>query len=204
MVGLFALLGIAVIVAALRRGGVGGDAAARRAGALAEARVARRLRRLGRHLIVWNDVHVRSGNRTSQIDHVVWTPRGLVLIETKHWTGRLHVLSPTEWVQDNGRRRRVMHSPEHQSFYHERVMQEVLQHHGLGKTPLTSIIVLTHPASRVYGETTLPCVRFRQLRRWMRPYQQANATIAMPDPARFALLFALGTAPKSQARGAQK
>ncbi len=189
MLGFLVFIGFGVALALWRRR-LGSEDAARRAGAWGEARVARELRRLGRAVTVWNDVHVRAGHRTSQIDHVVWTPQGLILIETKHWAGRLHVVSPTEWVQDNGRSRRVMHSPEHQSYYHEEVMREVLRRrHGLAGTPIASIVVLTHPNSRVYGPATLPCIRLRQLRRWLRRYTQPDPGIHMPAPEQLAALW---------------
>lgn len=201
MLGLLVLVGFGVVVAVVRQAIGGGDTAARRAGANAEARVARRLRRMGRSITVWNDVRIRAGRRTSQIDHVVWTPRGLVLIETKHWAGHLHIISPTEWAQDNGRRRRVMHSPEHQSNYHEQVMREVLRGHGLGSTPLTSIIVLTHPASRIHGHPAVPCVRLGHLRRWLRPYMQPDPGLSMPTPDQLAALWSGDGVPERVNRG---
>lgn len=144
------------------------EGAQRRAGAAGEAAVARSLRRLGPNFVVWNDVQVRVGRRSSQIDHVIWTPYGLWLLETKTWAGELLVQSDQCWEQRTRHTKKSLHSPEAQAQYHEDVVRALFRQQGRPIPPIRSCIVLAHPHSWLKGATTFPCVPLRHLRRWIR------------------------------------
>ena len=115
----------------------------RRAGQVGEAITARALRRVFPAECVWPDVHVAAGGRTSQCDHIVYGPWGLVIVETKHWTGNLTRVGPDRWRQNRaGYPPRFYDSPEAQNAWHCQVVQAVLQTHGLGYVPVYGAIAL--------------------------------------------------------------
>ncbi len=64
-----------------------GQAGAFRAGRRGESVVLRHLERLGEHAHILNDLVLRDGWHRHQIDHLVVTPGGVFVIETKAWSG---------------------------------------------------------------------------------------------------------------------
>ena len=70
-------------------------------GAYAEDRVARRLSQLPEEYQVFNDVYIRSGGRSVQIDHVVISRYGVFVIETKNYKGWVYGSENAEyWTQN--------------------------------------------------------------------------------------------------------
>ena len=120
--------------------------AAARAGQVGEHRATRTLRQYG--LTVWPDVRIAIGRRTSQCDQIVVGSFGLVVLETKHWTGEL-TRHGDQWSQckADGTRRSYA-SPEGQNTYHCQVVRQVLKAHGLGRVPIYGAIVLSNPHAR--------------------------------------------------------
>jgi len=114
-----------------------------RAGQVGEDRVTRIFRTSG--LTVWPNVHVAAGHRTSQCDQIVYGAFGLVVVETKHWTGTLTRINSAQWsqVKPDGSRR-TYDSPESQNAYHCQVVRQVLQAHGMGRVPVYGAIVLSN------------------------------------------------------------
>ncbi len=52
--------------------------------------VANHLNMLGKEYLIINDVMIEANNRTSQIDHIVVSPYGIFVIETKNYSGILY------------------------------------------------------------------------------------------------------------------
>ena len=60
-------------------------------GAIGESRVARQLDKLkDEEYKVFNDVLIRTGRGSSQIDHIVISIYGIFVIETKNYSGWIH------------------------------------------------------------------------------------------------------------------
>jgi len=121
-----------------------------RAGQVGENRTTTILRQAG--LVVWPNVHVASGHRTSQCDHVVTGTFGLVVVETKHWTGTLDRGAYQQWsqIKPNGSVRWYA-SPEFQNAYHCQVVRDVLRGYGLQHVPVYGAIGLSNPHARFAG-----------------------------------------------------
>lgn len=66
-----------------------GDRYAVAKGRRGERIVEKKLAKLGARYNVINDVLLQNGNRTTQIDHIVISPYGIFVIETKNYTGKL-------------------------------------------------------------------------------------------------------------------
>lgn len=61
-----------------------------RAGLKGEVEVTRQLAEsLDNSHYIFNDLRIKAGRRSAQIDHLVVSPRGIFLIETKNWRGHL-------------------------------------------------------------------------------------------------------------------
>lgn len=126
------------------------DAQAAAAGRAGERVVTQALRDHG--LRVWPDVRVASDRDFSQCDQIVFGAFGLIVIETKHWTGRVWRLNEQQWAQEkpNGNQR-TYRSPETQNAYHCEVVNWVLRQGGIKGVPIRGAIVLSNPHATFDG-----------------------------------------------------
>ena len=125
-----------------------------RAGQVGESLTTRVFRHRLSNAMVWPDVHVAHGLRTSQCDHIVYGSFGLVVVETKHWTGTLSRTNADHWLQANTSGAfKLYDSPESQNAYHGQVVAAVLRRHGLGSIPIYGAIVLSNPRAQFISES---------------------------------------------------
>lgn len=125
-----ALLGMAAIWLALP---VFRSASIGRAG---ERKVRRGLHRIG--AVSFNDAYLLVKDRIAQVDHLVCTERGIVILETKDWTGRLSCQGPGKpWLLQQGGYRRTRHNPQDQNGWHQRVVSRYTR-----SVPLLAWVVL--------------------------------------------------------------
>lgn len=90
-------------------------------GRIGERRVARRLRDgLGREYEILNDIYLPSREgETTQIDHVVVSPYGIFVVETKNWTGWIFGdAQSAKWTQVVYRKKSSFQNPIRQNFKH--------------------------------------------------------------------------------------
>ena len=129
------------------------EEAQQRAGQVGESLTTRVFNHRLPHAQVWPDVHVAYGYRTSQCDQIVYGPFGLVVVETKHWTGTLSRINVDHWLQNNASGAfKLYDSPESQNAYHGQVVAAVLRRHGLGSIPIYGAIVLSNPRAQFISE----------------------------------------------------
>jgi hypothetical protein len=117
------------------------------AGLKGEVEVARLLADgLDNDYYVYNDIRIRSGFRSAQVDHVVVGPCGVVLIETKNWRGRMvGDVQDKAWQQyrfsDSPPRR--VGNPVLQNQRHAEVVTAYLRSRGLPAVPVIPLLVFT-------------------------------------------------------------
>ncbi len=129
------------------------EEAQQRAGQVGESLTTRVFNHRLPHAQVWPDVRVGWGPRTSQCDHIVYGQFGLVVVETKHWTGTLSRVNAAHWLQANASRAfKLYDSPESQNAYHGQVVAAVLRRHGLESIPVYGAIALSNPRARFVSE----------------------------------------------------
>lgn len=78
-------------------------------GAIGEKRVKNQLSKLPHEdYVILNDIMVETERGTSQIDHVVVSPYGIFVIETKNFSGWIHGSESSEyWVQTIYRKKQI-------------------------------------------------------------------------------------------------
>ena len=123
-------------------------------GARGESNVANLLSRLENSTYKpLNDLLIRTARGTSQIDHVVVSPQGVFVIETKNYSGWIHGGEKSEyWTQTFYRRKFEFRNPTKQNWAHVFALKEMLRDFG----PITyhPIIVFTGSSElkNVYSE----------------------------------------------------
>lgn len=101
-------------------------------GAIGEFRVARKLAHLPcEEYKVFNDVLIRTGSGTSQIDHIVVSKYGIFVIETKNYGGWIHGNENSEyWTQTIYKKKTKFRNPVKQNWAHIYALKEILPDWG--------------------------------------------------------------------------
>ena len=96
------------------------------------------------NLIIINDLIVLIGNTTSQIDHIVINPRGVFVIETKNYSGRIYGRGfDKQWTQvlAYGKVKKKLYSPLFQNKVHIYRLKEIL---GIDENIFSFVICIIH------------------------------------------------------------
>lgn len=117
------------------------------AGLRGESEVAKILtENLDNSYYLYNDISIRSGFSRAQIDHMVVCPKGIFVLETKNWRGRL-VGSETDrkWLQHAypDRPPRALSNPVLQNKRHVTVLEKFLRSGGVPEVPIIPMLVFT-------------------------------------------------------------
>lgn len=128
-------------------------------GTIGESRVSYRLNRLQREEYrVINDVLIKIGDRSSQIDHIVVSIYGIFVIETKNYSGWIHGNEDSQyWMQTIYKQKTQFYNPIRQNQGHINALKKVLLDYQYA-TAYYSIIVFTGSAKLKNIHTTTPVV----------------------------------------------
>lgn len=129
------------------------DAGSVRAGQFGESRVAKMLSRLlPGNMYIINDLTVRFGSASAQIDHIVAGPKGLFVIETKNWSGTVRGDEKKEtWEQIPARGKKTIKvgNPVSQNQHHVNVLRNWLRANGKLWDEIYSLVVVVSPHTRL-------------------------------------------------------
>jgi restriction system protein len=121
-------------------------------GAMGERRVKHALLGLtkqGYHLI--NDVTLPTARGTTQVDHVLLSPFGVFVIETKNMSGWIFgSASQPKWTQLIGRRKYQFQNPLRQNYAHVKAIEKLLD------VPVTTIHSLVAFTGEAKAKTAMP------------------------------------------------
>jgi hypothetical protein len=99
---------------------------------------------------ILNDLTVRRGWHSAQIDHVVVTPRGIFLVETKNWRGRITgAEEDRRWRQDKGMGQPPVYlaNPVMQNRRHVEIFRHWLRAHGVNWPDVFPVLVMMAPSA---------------------------------------------------------
>lgn len=92
-----------------------------------EKMVVRQLSKLGDEYKVFNDVLIRTSKGTSQIDHIVVSPYGIFVIETKDYSGWIFGNENSgQWTKTNWGKKYHFYNPIKQNLGHVKALESVL------------------------------------------------------------------------------
>ncbi|MCQ2084149.1 MAG: NERD domain-containing protein [Bacteroidaceae bacterium] len=148
----------------------------RNKGKAGERNVAYRLHGLPDEYKVINNLQLSFGNWTSQIDHVVVSPYGVFVIETKNYTGIITGgENSAEWTKNMYGNKYSFHNPVFQNESHVKAIRKCLGDYG--SLRIIPIIAFSNEADvRVKLESKM-VVYFSQLKRTIRAYNE----VCIPD-----------------------
>ena len=128
-----------------------------------EARVARELRGIqNERFRVLNNILLRTGRGSSQIDHVVISIYGIFVIETKNYSGWIHGNENSEyWTQTFYKTRSRFRNPIKQNWAHVYVLKEVLS--DFKHIPYHQIVVFSGDAELKNITSRIPVIYSHEL-----------------------------------------
>ncbi len=117
-----------------------------------EAEVTRELADyLDARFYIFNDIMIRHGRRSAQIDHLVVSPLGLFVIETKNWSGRIegHAVDKVwKQIRRDGQAPRMLKNPMDQNRGHVEVLKGFRAGKGIPEVEMISLLVNRNPRAR--------------------------------------------------------
>src|SRR5574344_1061965 len=111
-------------------------------GKIGEINVANRLKKLPKEdYWIINDLMLKFGNWTTQIDHVVVSRYGVFVIETKNYTGWIFASADAKvWTQTIYKEKNTFQNPLHQNYRHICAISDNL---NVPKEAMTGIVAFT-------------------------------------------------------------
>lgn len=134
------------------------------AGQQGEARITKLLQReLADNCYVLNDITIPFARRSAQVDHLVVSPQGVFLFETKNWSGTLSGDATAEkWTQVRSRdgKQIQLSNPIRQAARQADFMQQFLKAHGFDGVPIHAAVVFSNPRTTWDAHSgAVPCLR---------------------------------------------
>jgi len=124
-----------------------------RAGQFGESRVSKLLAKmLPGNMYILNDLTVKFGSASAQIDHIVVGPKGIFVIETKNWSGTVLGDEKREtWEQrpSRGKKSIKVHNPISQNQHHVNVLKDWLRAKGKLWSEIYSLVIVVSPHTRL-------------------------------------------------------
>lgn len=143
-------------------------------GAIGEWIVNRKLSKLGAEYRIFADLYVPNGEGgNTQIDHIVTSPYGVFVIETKHYSGWIYGSDRQKnWTQVIYKRKERLYNPTWQNYGHIQSLKDYLHNEEL---EVHSIIVFSSDATFKFQKPfeTAHVIHVNELSRVIKKYQES-------------------------------
>lgn len=171
-----AFIGICLIMQGIQKAKI------RYSGAKGERIVSKALRKIARkhRFVVLNDVMLPLYDKTTQIDHLVIGPFGVMCIETKNHGGFIYGgMNDKHWQQKIGRQTHSFYNPLMQNLTHVKTVKYLLQKEGLHKVPVYNLVVFSNRQVRVeLKEKNIPVLPAKRLKKYFSDKKFKEAKIS--------------------------
>ncbi|MCH4552887.1 NERD domain-containing protein [Aestuariibaculum lutulentum] len=143
-------------------------------GARGEHEVAKKLSRLNkRKYLVLNDVLLKFGDSTTQIDHIVVCKSGIFVIETKNYKGWIYGHEHAEyWMQSIYKFKKKLRNPIKQNWVHVFALKEILAPFGF--IEYFPVVVFAGSGKLKHVTSSLPVIKTKKLRRVIKKSTQTD------------------------------
>lgn len=132
-------LSLAILYFWLRRKEREADVVHQKSGVTGETYVSRLLSGLPSEYRCLNDLLIRYKGHTLQIDHLVVSPHGVFIVETKNFRGKVYgSFGDRNWLQVLNGKKRQFYSPVRQNYRHVEVISDIC---GIKTGKVQSVVV---------------------------------------------------------------
>lgn len=114
------------------------------------------------------DIMIKRSNGTTQIDHILITKKGIFVIETKDFSGKIIGDEDSKfWLQKLNFKENYFYSPIKQNYGHVKAVEEVIKR----KNVCISLIVFTNKSNIKEVETETDVIQVKNLRKYIKRYK---------------------------------
>lgn len=143
----------------------------RQRGIKGEKKVSRILKKktIGRPWKVINDIYLPLYDKTTQVDHILIGPFGVLVLETKNYVGEVYGSpSDREWSQVCGHEKHKFYNPLMQNKTHIDCIRHLFVKENIFNIDMTGLVVFADKKVQLYMPKDLPILRINKLKRELR------------------------------------
>lgn len=147
------------------------NAKLRQKGLKGEKKVARILKKkcIGRPWKVINDIYLPLYDKTTQVDHILIGPFGVLAVETKNYAGQVYGSpSDKEWTHICGDEKHKFYNPMMQNKTHVDNIRYLFSKENIYNINIDSLVVFADKKLELYMPKNLPVIRINKLKKELR------------------------------------
>lgn len=115
-----------------------------------------------------SNVMIKRQNGTSQIDHILIGRKGVFVIETKDFSGKIYGDQYSKyWTQKLNGRKNTFYNPIRQNYGHVKALEEILNRRDI----FISLIVFTNKSKIKKVKSEIPVIQVKMLKKFIRKYK---------------------------------
>ncbi|WP_418223181.1 nuclease-related domain-containing protein [Clostridium isatidis] len=115
-----------------------------------------------------SNVMIKRESGTSQIDHILIGKKGVFVIETKDYNGKIYGDQYSKyWMQKLNGRKNTFYNPIRQNYGHIKALEEMLDR----KDIFISLIVFTNKSNIKKIKAEVPVIQLKKLKRFIKKYK---------------------------------
>jgi len=115
-----------------------------------------------------SNVMIKREKGTSQIDHILLGRKGIFVIETKDYSGKIYGEQYSKyWTQKLNGRKNTFYNPIRQNYGHVKALEEVLNRRDI----FISLIVFTNKSKIKKVKSEIPVIQVKMLKKFIRKYK---------------------------------
>ena len=115
-----------------------------------------------------SNVMIKRESGTSQIDHILIGKKGVFVIETKDYNGKIYGDQYSKyWMQKLNGRKNTFYNPIRQNYGHIKALEEMLDR----KDIFISLIVFTNKSNIKKIKAEVPVIQVKKLKRFIKKYK---------------------------------
>ncbi|MBU5456057.1 nuclease-related domain-containing protein [Caproiciproducens sp. MSJ-32] len=115
-----------------------------------------------------SNVMIKRESGTSQIDHILIGKKGVFVIETKDYNGKIYGDQYSKyWMQKLNGRKNTFYNPIRQNYGHIKALEEMLDR----KDIFISLIVFTNKSNIKKIKVEVPVIQLKKLKRFIKKYK---------------------------------
>ncbi len=117
---------------------------------------------------VIHDIYLPLYDKTTQIDHLLIAPFGMVCVETKTISGDIYGgQNDKNWTQILGEQKNTFYNPLRQNKTHIDCIHYLLTKHEIYCVEIESLVVFASEKSQLFVARGLPVIRLEQLKKYL-------------------------------------
>lgn len=114
------------------------------------------------------DIMIKREKRTTQIDHILISRKGIFVIETKDFSGKIIGDEDSKfWIQKLNFKENHFYSPIKQNYGHVKAVEEIIGR----KNICMSLIVFTNKSNIKKVKTETPVIQVKKLTKYIKKYK---------------------------------